>query len=127
GVFGVITDNVYNSTKTSLNNYRQFEIEGSEVSSHSATHITLNAVLNDAVKHHELKQSAERLRMLGFSANGFIAPYSNIHASNLPLAKSIYDYILIGGTGLNGKNDYKNKVLSRISQFSSGVARSKEL
>jgi len=125
--FGLNTDNVYLSSKTSLNNYKKYEDEGFEIFSHGASHASLSAAVLPDVLQHELQSSAYKLRKLGFSANGFIAPYSNLNASNAPYAKEIYDYILLGGTGLNDRNAFKSKTLTRISSYSQGVAGSKAL
>lgn len=128
GSFGLITNQLYDSGKNSLYKYKQYEKDGFEVLSHSATHISLTSgVTPEDDKFREMQSSADKLRGLGFSANGFIVPFSNISTVNRNYAKNIYDYILIGGTGLNGKNDFKNKTLTRVSQYSSGVSTSKAL
>lgn len=128
GSFGLITDQLYGASKNSLNKYNQYEKEGFEVLSHSATHASLTSgVTPDSEKYREMQSSADKLRGLGFSTNGFVVPYSNISTVNRKYAEGIYDYILIGGTGLNGKNDFKNKTLSRVSQYNSGVETSKAL
>lgn len=125
--FGLITDQIYNEGKNSLNNYKKYEKDGFEVFSHSASHAYLNTQKTDSILYRELEVSAQRLRTLGFSANGLIVPFSTIDAYNLAYAKRIYDYILIGGTGLNGLNSFKKKQLTRISMVGSGVDGCKAL
>ena len=125
--FGLITDTLYNTNKNSLNNYKDYEKDGFEILSHSSSHAYLDTAKSDAVKYRELQVSADKLRELGFSANGFIAPYSTIEATNLAYAKNVYDYILVGGTGLNGKNGFKKKTITRVSAIGSGVVGCKAL
>ncbi len=125
--FGLITDQLYNSNKNPVLNYKNYEKDGFEVLSHSSSHIYFDTDNTDPVNYHELTVSAEKLRTLGFSTNGFIVPYSTITANNLAYAKTIYDYILIGGTGLNSRSEFKKKTITRVSAFGSGVAGCKKL
>lgn len=128
GSFGLVTDQFYNAGKNPLDKYNQYQKEGFEIIGHSATHADLTSeTTSEDEKYKEMKSSANKLRGLGFSSNGFIVPYSNISSNNLAYAKDIYDYILIGGTGLNGKNDFKDKTLTRISQYAQGVQAIKDL
>ena len=126
GNFGLISESIYGATSNSPNLYYQYQAEGFEVLSHSASHPNVDAELSADQKFREFAQSAEKLRQLGFSANGLIAPFSTINAANVAYALNVYDYILIGGTGLNGPDDFRDKKLTRISQ-ASGVAASKAL
>ena len=125
--FGLITDTLYNTNKNSLNNYKDYEKDGFEILSHSSSHAYLDTAKSDAVRYREMQVSADKLRTLGFNANGFIVPFSTIESGNLAYAKTVYDYTLIGGTGLNGKNGFKLKKLTRVSAFGSGVVGSKAL
>jgi peptidoglycan/xylan/chitin deacetylase (PgdA/CDA1 family) len=127
GNFGLNSDRLYLSDRNPLNLYREYTDNGFEILSHSASHIEMDIQLSEDAKAHEIKESADKLRRLGFRSNGFIVPYSAIEANNLEYAKNIYDYILIGGSGLNGKSDFTNKTLTRASQFVEGVEGSKTL
>lgn len=127
GTFGLITDKLYDANKNSLSNYYKYQNEGFEILSHSATHLDMKTDVSNQILRKELLDSAERLRNLGFSCNGFIAPFSGITSNNNNYAKDIYDYILVGGTGLNGKSDYKDKKITRVSQYAQGVEGSKVL
>ena len=128
GCFGPIVDNLYVAGKNPIANYYQYQKEGFEICSHSSTHANLGTVVDDSVVDYEYRQSADKLRGLGFAARGLIVPYSSARSEYYAIAAQIYDYILIGGTGLNGKGDFKsNKTLTRISQYNQGVAGSQSL
>ncbi len=121
--FGLITESFYGSGKTSLNKYRQYQDEGFEILSHSSTHLNLGAnTYSETVVDFEYRRSAEKLRGMGFPANGLIVPYSGAKAADYAIARKYYDFILQGSeTGLNGKADYNDKLLGRASAFTLGV------
>lgn len=127
GSFALITNDIYGDAKNSIENYSMYEKDGFEILSHSASHKKTSTNFDEITLLKEFKLSAEKLRDLGFSCNGFVAPYSTISKNNNNYAKTIYDYILIGGSGLNGKDDFKNKQLTRVSQYNLGVDSAKLL
>ena len=121
--FGLITESLYSNGKTSLNKYRQYQDEGFEILSHSSTHLSMGYdTYSDTIVDFEYRQSAEKLRGMGFPANGLIVPYSGAKAADYAIARKYYDFILEGSvTGLNGKGDYNDKLLGRVSAYTLGV------
>ena len=124
GCYGLITDSIYTAGRNDLANFKDYERLGSEILSHSSTHIsmkTTDAVVTPEVLDYEYRYSAQKLRNLGFNVKGLVVPFSSARQEYYDFAKDYYDYILIGGTGLNGKNDFKDKLLTRVSTSVSGI------
>jgi hypothetical protein len=126
--FGLITDKLNAKNRNPVENYIGYQKEGFEILSHASGHLDMRKSAKEFIKEeieYEYKASLDKLIGLGFNINGLVVPYGSTRY--MDEIKENYDYILTYGSGLNNKTNFESKTLSRISEYSSGVDKSKEL
>jgi len=131
GSFGLINGRLYNSDVLSISKFLQYEKEGFEVFSHSYNHLDWRSTsgLNPTPSEvfYEYGQSAIELRRLGFSCKYNIIPYSSVLGTLYPEILKYYDYLLVGGTGLNNESIKVSKRITRIVLVGTGLEGAKTL